>query len=203
MKLRTPWWRGTESTPGQKGRGYVSQKRSRSSADLHQAQAAREVSKARRDQAERVLDFTQIRSPIDGEIARPLVAPGDQIKAGETVLARFVATNPMAVAFEVDERTLLRQADVAERQGPADPGGSGRRKGLPPQAGMVRLAGGSTRRPAPPASGDRPQPRPHHAPRDVRPGPDEHRPAPRSPPRSRGRRGHRRGPEVPLHDGRP
>jgi RND family efflux transporter MFP subunit len=92
-----------------KGPQYVSQQEiDKASADLSQARAVRYVSQTHLDQAERALDFTQIRSPIEGEIARSLVAPGAPIKAGETVLARFVATDPMAVVFEVDERTILK-----------------------------------------------------------------------------------------------
>ena len=78
------------------------------SADLAKAKAELGVAEAARDQARLVLASTRIRAPFDGEISRSLVAPGDPIKASNTVLAKFEATDPMAVAFDVDEGTLLR-----------------------------------------------------------------------------------------------
>lgn len=72
------------------------------------------------------LAATQVRAPFDGEVSlraeRPPgyapnprkaetpiagVFPGNLIKGNQTLLARIAATDPMAVAFNVDERTIL------------------------------------------------------------------------------------------------
>ena len=78
-----------------------------STANLAKAKAELGVAEAARDLARLDLASTRIRAPFDGRISRSLVAPGDPIKASKTVLAKLEATDPVAVTFNIAERTLL------------------------------------------------------------------------------------------------
>jgi multidrug efflux system membrane fusion protein len=54
------------------------------------------------------LDFTQVRSPIDGMIGRHFMTVGNLVNQDQTLLATVVSLDPIYVYFEVDEPTLLR-----------------------------------------------------------------------------------------------
>jgi len=80
------------------------------------------------------LDYTQVRSPIDGMLGQTLVTPGNLVAADSTVLTTVVAVNPIYVEFEVDEQSVLdyrtrmldgkvknaRKAEIAVRMGLAN-----------------------------------------------------------------------------------
>ena len=80
------------------------------------------------------LDYTQVRSPIDGMLGQTLVTPGNLVAADSTVLTTVVAVNPIYVEFEVDEQSVLdyrtrmldgkvknaREAEIAVRMGLAN-----------------------------------------------------------------------------------
>jgi RND family efflux transporter MFP subunit len=72
-------------------------------ADVQKAEAS--IEQARLD-----LDFTKIKSPIDGKISRTQVTEGNLVNAGggETLLTTIVSVDPMYVYFDVNERALLR-----------------------------------------------------------------------------------------------
>lgn len=64
------------------------------------------------------LDYTEIRSPIDGRAGRAMVTPGDLVSGGEmvpqaTVLTTVVSMDPVYVYFEGDEQTYLRYGAMA------------------------------------------------------------------------------------------
>lgn len=62
---------------------------------------------AARDRAKLDLDYTEIRSPIDGRISRRLVSVGNLVNANETLLTTIVALDPIYFYFDVDERSYL------------------------------------------------------------------------------------------------
>jgi RND family efflux transporter MFP subunit len=67
------------------------------------------------------LEFTKIRSPIDGRIGQAIVTEGNFVRADEPVLANVVGLDSLRAVFEMDERTFLRlqrlaQAKKAKRQ---------------------------------------------------------------------------------------
>jgi RND family efflux transporter MFP subunit len=78
-------------------------------ASLRAAQAAREVAKLN-------LSFTRVTAPIAGKVGRALLTPGNLAVADTTTLATIVSVDPMSVAFDVDERTLVRLARL-QREG--------------------------------------------------------------------------------------
>ena len=109
-----------------KGPKYVSQQEvDRGTADLVDATGKVEAAKTAMVQAQVNLTYTRIKAPFDGRIGRQAgeaikaghtalkalprpIKPGEVVKAGETVLAKIEAFDPMAVDFDIDERTLLR-----------------------------------------------------------------------------------------------
>lgn len=80
-------------------------------ANVRAAEAA--VAAARLD-----LQFTEVRSPIDGRAGRVLATVGNLAQADSTLLTSVVSQDPVYVDFEADERAWLRyarQADVNQR----------------------------------------------------------------------------------------
>jgi multidrug efflux system membrane fusion protein len=75
-------------------------------AGVRAAEAA--VATARLD-----LQFTEVRSPIDGRAGRALSTEGNLAQADTTLLTTVVSQDPMYVYFESDEQTFLRDAELA------------------------------------------------------------------------------------------
>jgi multidrug efflux system membrane fusion protein len=53
------------------------------------------------------LEFTQVRSPIDGRVSRMLITPGNLV-ATTSVLTTVVSDDPVYAYFDADEQTYLR-----------------------------------------------------------------------------------------------
>jgi membrane fusion protein, multidrug efflux system len=53
-------------------------------------------------------EFTQVVSPIDGQISRYYLTRGNLVMQDQTLLTTVVSVDPMYVYFEMDEPTLLR-----------------------------------------------------------------------------------------------
>lgn len=80
-------------------------------ADIRATEAAVEVARLN-------LQYTEVRSPIDGRTSRALVTPGNLVAGGEmipdaTVLTTVVSLDPVYVYFEADEQTYLRYGAMA------------------------------------------------------------------------------------------
>ncbi|MGH8728935.1 MAG: efflux RND transporter periplasmic adaptor subunit [Burkholderiales bacterium] len=75
-------------------------------ADIRAAEAAIEIAKLN-------LEYTEIRSPIDGRASRALVTPGNLVSIGTTLLTTVVSLDPVYVYFEGDEQTYLRYGEMA------------------------------------------------------------------------------------------
>ncbi|GGY30721.1 resistance-nodulation-cell division (RND) multidrug efflux membrane fusion protein MexE [Rhodanobacter panaciterrae] len=69
------------------------------------------------------LDFTQVRSPIDGRVSNARVTPGNLVTSSD-VLTSVVSVNPVYVYFDVDEQTWLKLDHL--RTGAAKAGSSAR-----------------------------------------------------------------------------
>lgn len=85
-----------------------------------QTQAAADIRAAEANLAVAKLDmeYTVIRSPIDGRAGRALVTPGNLVSGGEmvpnaTLLTTVVSLDPMYVYFDADEQTYLRYGAMA------------------------------------------------------------------------------------------
>jgi membrane fusion protein, multidrug efflux system len=75
--------------------------KSQSSAQVISAQAAL-------DSAQLNLDFTHVRSPIDGRVSRQLVNIGNLVQADSTQLTTVVSIDPIYAYFSMDELAALR-----------------------------------------------------------------------------------------------
>jgi membrane fusion protein, multidrug efflux system len=53
-------------------------------------------------------DFTQVKSPIDGQVSRYYLTLGNLVNQDQTLLTTVVSLDPMHVNFDMDERTLLQ-----------------------------------------------------------------------------------------------
>lgn len=65
--------------------------------------AAAEVAQARLN-----LEFTEVKSPVDGRTSRAQVTVGNLVTADSTLLTTVVSQDPIYVYFDADERSLLK-----------------------------------------------------------------------------------------------
>ena len=77
-------------------------------AGTAQANAAVRAAEAAVASAKLDLQFTHVRSPIDGRAGRAMVTVGNLAQADATVLTTVVSLDPVHVYFESDEQTFLR-----------------------------------------------------------------------------------------------
>lgn len=77
-----------------------------SQADVQDATAA--VALAKLD-----LEFTEVRSPINGRVSRAALTPGNLAVADQTLLTSVVSQNPVYVYFDPDEHSYLRYGEQA------------------------------------------------------------------------------------------
>jgi multidrug efflux system membrane fusion protein len=80
------------------------------SADVRAAEAAVETARLN-------LEFTEVRSPIDGRAGQALVTAGNLVttQPNATLLTTVVSLDPVHVYFEADEQTYLRYGEMARR----------------------------------------------------------------------------------------
>ncbi|MBX9624326.1 MAG: efflux RND transporter periplasmic adaptor subunit [Gemmataceae bacterium] len=70
--------------------------------------AAEKVAEFDLKKAETTLGYTKIAARYTGRLGKRMVDPGTVVKENEAVLTRLVVVDPVYVAFDIDERTLLR-----------------------------------------------------------------------------------------------
>lgn len=90
-----------------------------SQKDFEQDKAAFEEAKARvnaykasTDVYALNLEFTTIKSPIDGKVSRYYLTLGNLVNQDQTLLTTVMSLDPMYVYFDMDERTVLRVRDA-------------------------------------------------------------------------------------------
>jgi multidrug efflux system membrane fusion protein len=86
-----------------------------SERELDQYQAAEEqaaanldLAKANQESAKLNLEYTEVRSPISGQISRYYLTLGNLVNQDVTQLTTVVSMDPMYVNFDMDEPTLMR-----------------------------------------------------------------------------------------------
>jgi multidrug efflux system membrane fusion protein len=85
-------------------------------SDRNETQASIVASEALVKRAKLDMEFTEVRSPIDGWISRERISVGNLVQADQTILTNIVCYDPIYVNFDVDERTVLRVLEL-KRQG--------------------------------------------------------------------------------------
>lgn len=76
-------------------------------AAVSEAQASISAAKANVEIYRLNLEFTDVKSPIDGQVSRYYLTPGNLVIADQTLLTTVVSLDPMYVYFDMDERTVL------------------------------------------------------------------------------------------------
>jgi membrane fusion protein, multidrug efflux system len=93
----------------QNNRGVITQQQiDQDKAAMEEAQARVKAYAASTEIYRLNMDFTQVRSPIDGMIGRHFMTVGNLVNQDQTLLATVVSLDPIYIYFEVDEPTLLR-----------------------------------------------------------------------------------------------
>ena len=77
-------------------------------ANFAEAEASVGSASAARDAAQLNVDFTNVTSPIAGQIGRTLITKGNLVVANQTALTNVVSLDPMYAYFDVDEPTVER-----------------------------------------------------------------------------------------------
>jgi len=83
---------------------------------LRQREAQLAAFKAQLDAARLDLEFTTIRSPINGVISRANITKGNNIIAGQSILTTIVSNKKMYAYFDIDERTWNQSFDKVTAQ---------------------------------------------------------------------------------------
>ncbi|WP_342246611.1 efflux RND transporter periplasmic adaptor subunit [Pseudomonas sp. OTU5201] len=81
---------------------------------LLQSEAAVREAKAAVAVAKLNVEFTQVRSPIDGKVSTAQLTLGNLAVADQSVLTRVVSINPIYVYFDPDEKSFLSYAQGQE-----------------------------------------------------------------------------------------
>ena len=82
--------------------------------DLDEAKANLAESRAAHELATLNLQFTTVKSPLDGRIGRRMLDVGNLVMADQTLLAVIVPLKQVYVYFDMDERTVLKIRRAAD-----------------------------------------------------------------------------------------
>jgi multidrug efflux system membrane fusion protein len=91
-------------TPGTVAQQQIDQDR----ASVEEADARIKAAQASLEAYRLNLGFTEVRSPIDGQVGRVYYTLGNLVTQDSTLLTTVVSLDPMYAYFDVDERTVLR-----------------------------------------------------------------------------------------------
>lgn len=90
------------------GSALAADEYAKAKAEYEAAVAAEKVAEFDLKKAETTLGYTKIAARYTGRLGKRMVDPGTVVKENEAVLTRLVVVDPIYVAFDIDERTLLR-----------------------------------------------------------------------------------------------
>jgi RND family efflux transporter MFP subunit len=117
-------------------------------ATVDATKAAVELARLDATSARASLTATRVLAPVDGRLGRPLVGPGNLVggEKNATLLARIRVLDPIAVRFDMDERSFLSYERL-RREGDLKGIGGGFRVALAndkgfPHAGMLKSFAG-------------------------------------------------------------
>jgi RND family efflux transporter MFP subunit len=91
---------------------------------LKESQSAIRAAQAQVAQARLDVEWTRVRSPINGRVSRAEVTEGNLVEGDDTLLTTVVSMDPIYVYFDGDEQTYLRYGQLAP-SGPRSSSGSG------------------------------------------------------------------------------
>ena len=89
--------------------GAISQQQiDQDEASVEEAESRLKAFKASLEVYKLNLDFTQVKSPINGQVSRYYLTVGNLVNQDQTLLTTVVSLDPMYAYFDVDEPTVLR-----------------------------------------------------------------------------------------------
>lgn len=91
-------------TPGAISQAQIDQ----DEAAVEEAEARLKAFRASLEVYKLNLEFTQVTSPIDGQVSRYYLTPGNLVNQDQTLLTTVVSLDPIYAYFDVDEPTVLR-----------------------------------------------------------------------------------------------
>jgi len=91
-------------TPGAISQAQIDQDQ----ASVEEAEARLKAFRASLEVYKLNLEFTQVTSPIDGQVSRYYLTPGNLVNQDQTLLTTVVSLDPIYAYFDVDEPTVLR-----------------------------------------------------------------------------------------------
>jgi len=93
-----------KSTPGAVSKQELDQYR----AAVVEAEARVSAAKKSLEVYQLNLEFTKVKSPIDGQVSRYYLTLGNLVNQDQTLLTTVVSLDPMYAYFDMDERTLIQ-----------------------------------------------------------------------------------------------
>src|SRR5213596_2482680 len=112
--------READRTPQLLSNKAISIEESDARQSRHQeAKAALQAAQAALDSARLDLEYTQVRSPIDGRVSRALLTEGNYVSGvagATTVLTTLVSVDPIYVYADIDENSLLKFNALAQER---------------------------------------------------------------------------------------
>lgn len=106
-----------------KEKGIQAQEYDQYRATYYQAEATVHSAEATLAQARLNLEWTKVHAPIDGQLGRTLVTPGNLVAADSTVLTTIASQDPIYAYFDVGEPTVLRVRQLIREGKFQTPGG--------------------------------------------------------------------------------
>jgi RND family efflux transporter MFP subunit len=110
--VRTGFEKGTESRDNYVkalgDRDAANASVEQAAANVKSAEAALETADANLQKAEEMLSRTRIAAPFTGRLSDRRVFAGNIVKENDTILTTLIRLDKIYVAFDIDERTLLR-----------------------------------------------------------------------------------------------
>jgi len=94
-----------------------------SQEDLDRRQQELRAAEASLRDAELDVEYTEVRSPIDGKVSRDFINVGNLVRENDTILTRLVSIDPIHFYFEANQNQLLkykRMEQDSARTGKAD-----------------------------------------------------------------------------------
>ena len=85
------------------------------SSNFAEANAQLNASKAQLDTARLNMGFTRVRSPMNGQLSRTLVDPGNLVRQDDTILNDIVSTDKLYVYFDVSADAMDRVSGLIEQ----------------------------------------------------------------------------------------
>lgn len=77
------------------------------------AAAGVRVAEAQAAQAKLSLEFTEVKSPVDGRVGRALISVGNLVSADSSLLTTVVSLDPIHAYFDADENAMLKYMEMA------------------------------------------------------------------------------------------